>query len=157
MIESLTSNDQKMPQSLKLFVDKLLTSPGHNFEIVQRLSYTRDLIHGVTRGKVITLKHFLVGMRLHNITGQKLSIQMLSRLGHTVDYNTVCEIETSQAEIALQNAEVNPLKLKPATENSTVLTVFWADDFNAKIDSDNKMINSTHIVAFQESTSSAVE
>ena len=74
---------------------------------------------------------------------------MLSRLGHSVDYNTVCEIETAQAEIALQNAEVNPLKLKPATEKSTVLTVFWADNFNAKSDSDNKMINSTHIVAFR--------
>ena len=49
-------------------------------------------------------------------------------------------METAQAEIALQNAEVNPLKLKPAIENSTVLTVFWVDNFNAKIDSDNKMI-----------------
>ena len=74
-----------------------------------------------------------------------------------MDYNTVCEIETVQAEIALQNAEVNSLKLKPATENSTVVTVFWADNFSAKIDSDNIMINSTHIVAFQESTSGAVE
>ena len=82
---------------------------------------------------------------------------MLSGLGHSVDYNTVCEIETAQAEIALQNAEVNPLKLKPATENSTVLTVFWADNFNAKIDSDNKMINSTHMVPFQESNSGVVE
>ena len=72
-----------------------------------------------------------------------------------MDYNTVCEIETVQAEIALQNAEVNSLKLKPATGNSTVVTVFWADNFNAKIDSDNIMINSTHIVAFQESTSGA--
>ena len=52
---------------------------------------------------------------------------------------------------------MNPLNLKPATENSTVLTVFLADNFNAKIDNDNKMINFTHIVAFQESTSGAVE
>ena len=55
-------------------------------------------------------------MGLHSITGQKLPIQMLSRLGHSVDYNTVCEIETAQAEIALKNVEVNPLKLRPATE-----------------------------------------
>ena len=38
MIESLTSNDQKMPQSLTLFMDKLSTSPGHDSEIVERLS-----------------------------------------------------------------------------------------------------------------------
>ena len=50
-IESLTCNDQKMPQSLKLFMDKLLTSPGHDSEIVERLSlsYTKDSIHGVMR------------------------------------------------------------------------------------------------------------
>ena len=35
-IEYLTSNDQKMPQSLKLFMDKLLTSPCHDSEIVER-------------------------------------------------------------------------------------------------------------------------
>ena len=104
-------------------MDKLLTLPGDDSEIVERLSlsYTRDLIHGVTRGKLITLKHFLVGMGLHSITGQKLPIQMLSRLGHSVDYNTVCEIETAQAEIPLQNAELNPLKLKPATEGPLFL------------------------------------
>ena len=96
-------------------------------------------------------------MGLHSITGQKLPIQMLSRLGHSVDYNTVCEIETAQAEIALKIAEVNPLKLRPATEKSTVFTGLWADNFNAKIDSDNKIINSTHIVNFQESASGAVE
>ena len=131
-------------------MDKMLTSPSHDSETVERLSLSciRDLIHCVTRGNVINLKHFLVRMGLHNITGQKLPIQMLLRLGHSVDYNTVCEIETAQAEIALQNAEANPLKLKPAIKNSTVLTVFRADNSNAEIDTVNKIINSTHMVAF---------
>ena len=71
-------------------------------------------------------------MGLHNITGQKLPVQMLSRLGHSVDCNTVCEIETGLAETVLQNAETNPLKLKPTEENAIVPTVFWADNFNAK-------------------------
>ena len=52
---------------------------------------------------------------------------------------------------------VNLLKLKPATKDSIVFTVFWADNFNAKIDSDKKMINSTHIIAFQELNSGAIE
>ena len=55
-IESLT---RKIPTSVKLFMDKLLTSPGHDSDMAEclSLSYTRDLIHGVTRGKVIALKH----------------------------------------------------------------------------------------------------
>ena len=82
---------------------------------------------------------------------------MLPKLGQSVDYNVVCEMETAQAEIALQNAEKNPLKLKPTNENATVLTLFWADNFDAKIDSDNKMINCTHMVAFQQSTPAAIQ
>ena len=64
-----------MPESIKC--------SGHDSNMIDRLllSYVRDLIHGVTRGKVISLKHFLIGMGLHIITGQKLPIQMLSRLG----------------------------------------------------------------------------
>ena len=58
------------------------------------------MIHGVTRGKVVTLKHFLLGVGLHNITGLKLPIRVLSHLGHCIDYDLVCDIETAEAEIA---------------------------------------------------------
>ena len=60
-------------------------------------SYGSDLIHRVTRGKVVTLKHFLIGLGLHNITGLKTAIKILSHLGHSIDYNLVCEVETSEA------------------------------------------------------------
>ena len=63
-------------------------------------SYSSDLITGVTRGKVVTLKHFLIGVGLHNIT-----IKILSHLGHCIDYNLVCEVETAQAEAALKSLE----------------------------------------------------
>ena len=38
-------------------------------------SHSSDLIHGVTRGKTITAKHFLLALGLHNLTGQKVPIQ----------------------------------------------------------------------------------
>ena len=63
-------------------------------------SYGSDLIHGVTRGKVVTLKHFLVGLRLHNITCLKTPIKILSHLGHSIDYNLFLEVETAEAEAA---------------------------------------------------------
>ena len=42
-------------------------------------------------------------------------------------------------------------------ENAIVRTVFRADNFNAKQDSNNKMIDTTLMVAFQEPTSVAAE
>ncbi len=77
------------------FLMCLLKSEDHSQgSTVQRLieSYAADLIQGVTRGKVLTAKHFLIGLGLHNITGPKKPIQILSRLGHCMDYNMVCEI-----------------------------------------------------------------
>ena len=43
--------------------------------------------------------------------------------------------------------------LRPISEDDLVLTHFWADNFNKKLESDkgnNDIINSTHIVKFEE-------
>ena len=53
----------------------------------------------VTRGKVATLKHSLIRLGLHNITGLKIPIKILSHLGHSTYYNLVCEVETSEAKL----------------------------------------------------------
>ena len=62
------------------FFKTLLKDQSHGTsERVKRLirSYSCDLIHGVTLGKVITLKHYLLGMGFHNISGQKLLTKIL--------------------------------------------------------------------------------
>ena len=114
--------------------------------------YGSELIHEVTRGKVITLKHFLIGVGLHNITGLKTPVKILSHLGHSVDYNFVCETETAEAEKAqsffLNDGTLQPLE--PVTPEAVVLTYWWADNFNQKLESltGHGVIDSTHIVKF---------
>ena len=101
-MDELDSENRNPPESVTSFLNKLLIKEFDHFnrEALTRLieSYTSDLIHGVTRGKVITTKHFLLGLGLHNITGQRLPIQVLHRHGHCIDSNFVCKIETAQAE-----------------------------------------------------------
>jgi hypothetical protein len=121
----------------------------------QRLveSYAADLVHGVTRGKVMTAKHFLIGLGLHSITGQKKPIQLLNRLGHSIDYNMVCEIETAHAQANQKISETHgTLPLSPATDEHAVLTFFWADNFDMNLETQtgHGAINSTHMIAFQE-------
>ena len=102
-IEELRARDSSLPESVLHFMENLVKVPGHSLsEKVQRLvySYLSDLVHGVTQGDILMLKHFLVSLGIYNLTEHKLPIRILSNLGHSVDYNSVCQIETAQAEVA---------------------------------------------------------
>ena len=161
-IDELDSENRNPPESVTSFLTQLLRNKDHsNREPLTCLieSYTSDLIHGVTRGKVITTEHFLLGLGLHNITGQRLLIQILHQLGHCVDYNFVCEIETAQAETAQMLAtESGALPLKPASGTETVLTYFWVDNFDMNLETQTGKgaLNSTHLVVFQEESQNSI-
>lgn len=91
---------------MTLFLSHLLSSGKHsliNCDNITRLidSYSTDFIHGVSREKVMTSKHFLLGLGLHSITGQKQVAVINNKLGHCISYDKMCEIETALAEAAL--------------------------------------------------------
>ena len=66
----------------------------------------------------MTLKHYLLGLGLHNLMGQKLSIRILSLLGHTVTYDSVTSAETVIAEASqLLYEEATSGGLKPASKD----------------------------------------
>ena len=98
-LEQLKNSETNFPTNLSEFFTNLLKSDRGSSDVIKRLvhSYESDLIHGVTRGKVVTLKHFLIGLGLHNITGLNTPIKILSPLGHSIDDNLVCEVETAEA------------------------------------------------------------
>ena len=99
---------ESIPATVFDFLETLLKEPAHGLsECVKRLikSYACDMVHGVTLGKVVTLKHYLLGLGFHNMSGQKLLIKILSLFGHTVSYDTVTMAETSLAEISQLQSE----------------------------------------------------
>ena len=90
-IERLTSDERQCPWQLKLFFKVLLLAPeAHHTEseIASRLSdsFSQDVIYAVSRGTFITLKHACIGLGLHSLTGQKLTLVVLSRFGHCINY-----------------------------------------------------------------------
>ena len=94
-------------------------------------SFSSDLIAAVSREKVVTLKHFLVGLGLHNITGLKRPIKILSHLGHCIDYNLVYEVETVQVEMNLKALKENVFgfsNVNEACETERQLTYWWANN-----------------------------
>ena len=62
-------------------------------------SFSQDIMYAVSKGEFLTMKHASVGLGLHSLTGQKLPLQVLSRLGHSMTYDQICEVETAQAEL----------------------------------------------------------
>eukprot|EP00794_Sanderia_malayensis_P014842 gene14842-biopygen11931 len=156
MTDEVTSTAREPPSSVESFLRDLLTTKDHaKSDHANRLvkSYSADLVHGVTKGKFITAKHFLLGLGLHNTTGQKKPIQIANHFGHCINYNLVCEVETAQAETAQLLATMSGiLPVKPATNDNTVLTYFWVDNFDMNIETQtgHGAINSTHMIAFQE-------
>ena len=111
---------------------------------------------GVTRGKVIQRKHFLLALGLHNLTRSRKIIDIVNKLGHCISYSLTCEVETAQAESALKSSQDSSiLPLMPSVYGETVFTHFWVDNFDLKIEktSGSGSVNTTHLMAFQEISS----
>ena len=157
-IENLSEFDRNFPTSLSLLLTKILKSKDNPLSgSMQRYvhSFGSYLVNAMANGKIVTLEHFLSGLGLHNITGLRMPTKVLSHLGHCIDYNLVCEIETAEAEIALQwLAEHEISSIQQDYEDSDVqhIVFWWSDNFSQKLDSASGYgtIDATHIVEFKE-------
>ena len=165
-LEELKQNERTPPQSLLVFLEHILqtdssTDKKKKSEAIERFinSFAADITAVITRGKTITAKQFLLALGLHNITGQRKAVAIVNRLGHCLTDNTTCEIETALAEKAQQmSISDSILPLCAADNNSYVLTVFWVDNFDVKVErqTGSTSLNTTHMVAFQEKCQKSV-
>ena len=156
-LEELSNDKRKPPKEIYVFLKELMTTDKKRElpENVKRLveSYANDIVHGVTRGKVMQKKHFTLGLGLHNLSGSRKLVDIVHKLGHCVSYNLVCEIETAQAESMLKTSKEGLfLPVKPKSPLDNVFTHYWVDNFDVTIDRINGggSINTTHLVAYQE-------
>ena len=81
------------------------------------------------------MKHFLLALSLHRLTGQRKLIEITNKLGHGISYPLTCETETAQvraAQLKAQTTTISPLK--PNGVNDVVVTVFWADNFDCIVE-----------------------
>lgn len=162
-LEEILSDTRAAPPSSVLFLTSLLKNPKHAVtDRIRRLinSFSADFVYGVS-GE-ITGKHYLMGHGLHSLTGNKETVQIANRLGHSISYDQVLDIETAQARKALQlmnSADKSILPLQPEYPTQTINIVFWADNCNMKVDTEagGGAVEITTIMAFQEETVGAVQ
>ena len=126
-VDELESKSREPPAELTAFLSKLLIDDSHHSigstksRVVR--SIADDIIYNVSNGGFLTAKQCALGLGIHSMTGQKRPI-ILSKLGHSISYEKVLEIETAQTEIAEQ-FRPNPsvLPIQPVLE-STKVTIF---------------------------------
>jgi hypothetical protein len=151
-IEQLSTEERKPPESVRKFYESILSCNNIN---ASRLadSFSQDLVHGVTKGKTIMEKHFLIGLGIHNLTGQRNVVEILNKFGHSVSYTMASEILTANAESCLEKSRLTSLlPLYPLNAGEIVLTHFWVDNFDLATDKQygGGEINITTLMAFQE-------
>ena len=163
-IETLLQEYGEPPESVKYFLQHLLTSVKHNVNARDKTSrliesLTADFVFNVSDGKVITPKHYLLALGLHNITGQKQPVVVTNKLGHCISYDLSCEIETALSEASVKRSEeTSILPIKPEA-GEIILTVFWVDNFDVKVERQcgAGAVNTTHLMAFQEKNGKEVD
>ena len=163
-VESMRAENRLGPDLLLNFYKKLLAKTESHHSSSSQVSnfaesFSQDVLFAVSRGNFLTAKHVLTGCGIHSLTGQKLPISILAKQGHSVTYDTVCDIETSRAELTrVFQKEGASLPLQPKDDSSTVPTFFWWDNFDQNIESmtGHGTIHTTHGEAFQEHCPSSI-
>ena len=103
-----------------LLAGKLHHTPSQKKEQIIR-SFSEDVMYSVSNENFLTSKHCAVGLGLHSLIGLKQSTVYLSRLGHSIGYDKVEEIETAQVELTLKMKEESlNLPLAPKYEQGKV-------------------------------------
>ena len=131
--------EESISNALALFQKYLLNahySKKKPSESVNRImnSLASDMIYAVSQGKCITKKRYLLALGLHSMTGQRHVIDIVNRLDHCINYNTTCESETALAKKARIDAETSSCLQVIPTTSKFLLTVFWVDNFDVKVE-----------------------
>ena len=132
--EELAKEEWKAPPSVITFLTATFKS-DNNFKYLSNLqtkllgSIASDVVYGLTGGKTLQLKHFLLALGLHDLTGSR---KVFDSLGHCLSYNTTMDIKAGVAE------------------QSIAPTYFWVGNFDSNIDRvlGGGKINNTHGTRF---------
>ena len=115
---------------------------------------SQDIVFIYCQEKVLQPKHLLLVLGFHNLTGSHKIIDIVNKVGHCINYNTVCDTEPAQAELVQEEAATSSILPLQPKDHQLVYTHFWVDHFDIKVDNQvgGRSINTTYLMAFQDSS-----
>ena len=111
-------------------------------------SISEDFVFAVTSGRKKPAKHLKVGLTVKRLTGSKKLIEMLNRLGHSVSYSTLEELETEMAFTATKESRVTPQEIKFVPHLCTGIAWDNYDPFVETLNGQNTL-HDTVVIAYQ--------
>ena len=133
-VESLSATRSRYPECLKYFFTALLkykTKSAGDTVLLAVDSMVDDVIHSISNGDILTVKHILMGCGMHSISGSRQDIDIMHEMNNCCSYDIVRSIETAQAELAIELSKRQfPLPLVPKDEFCYTLLRIWWDNFD---------------------------
>ena len=71
-------------------------------------SIAHDIIYSATGGSIKPSKQLLLGLAVKSMTGSRRLIEILNRLGHSINYHTIEELETELTYSSLVDQWITP-------------------------------------------------
>ena len=100
-VEAVNHGEGKPPELVKTFFRTLIGGPRirqYSTSVMRRSdSLSQDALFLVKNGNLKPRKHILMGLSLKSLTGSKKILSILNRMGHSINYHAVEEIETNLA------------------------------------------------------------
>ena len=109
----LFSGEVQTPDELQEFLETLvigLDSRRENLRIKKRriTSLAHNMIYSATGGKVKPSTQIIYGLALKSMTGSKRILEVSNRLGHTLSYNVIEELETELTYSSIVDQRLTP-------------------------------------------------
>ena len=125
-IKDIFAGECKVPEMLQQFLKYVICGPDprRNNSIIKNRrieSICQDVIFATTSGLKIPSKHLQVGLVMKSLTGSKKAVEILNRLGHSVSYNTVEELETELTFTATKENLLSPDGMSLSSDKATGL------------------------------------
>ena len=134
-VQNLKDCSPQIPEQLQVFFQFLLggTSEQNNKEVLDRKvnALASDVIFNVSRATVKPWKHIAIGLGFSSLTGSKLAIQILNRMGHCISYIDAKGLETEFAYSVQVKGSDTPdeIQIKPNLATASV----W-DNYDANVE-----------------------
>lgn len=116
-VETLARGEGDPPELVKLFFSILLGGPDYNHHspsIRWRAdSVSQDALFVVKSGKLKPAKHIVTSLSLKSLTGSRKIITMTNKLGHSLSYNKVEELEIELAYSIIDREQSLPDGVMP--------------------------------------------
>ena len=71
-------------------------------------SIAHDIFYSATGGSIKPSKQLLLGLAVKSMTGSRRLIEILNRLGHSINYHTIEELETELTYSSLVDQRITP-------------------------------------------------